>query len=71
MKIKALTSFKHDVNAYEKDQWYEDVDDDLARYFMNQGWAEDEDGNGKYPAENNNRHHVLEIDDVYSPSITE
>jgi hypothetical protein len=43
MKIKALTKFKHGVDTFEQDD-IRTIANDLANYFVSQGWAKDETG---------------------------
>lgn len=68
MKIKALTTFKHDTFIAEAGKTYE-VPEGLAAYFINSGWAEGPDGERVYsvPSE-----HIIEVDDTsVSPALNQ
>lgn len=46
MRIRALDTFLHEKNRYEKDEKYE-VPDNEGFYFCMNGWAQDLDAAGK------------------------
>lgn len=78
MKFKALTTFKHDKKTYtppvdpanpKKDEWYTEPDE-LGRYFLSMQWAEDEFGNGAYPAPEKTNHELQPNDSKISSRST-